>query len=163
MIKYILEKVGFVTKILRYAGAFVLFAMMLLTTTDVGGRYLFHEPIMGVFELTEFMLVCVVFFSLAFTQAIKGHVEVDILVGRFPKRVQDAIDIANYLLSFLVLLLITWKSTERGFEIMACKDCSGTLNIPVYPFVFVVALGSAAMSIELLKDLSRKIRELGKS
>lgn len=162
MFSQILNKIGFVTKILSYAAAFVLFGMMLLTTFDVVGRYLFHAPILGVFEITEFMLVCVVFLSLAYTQYLKGHIEVDILVDRFSKRGRDIIGIVNYGLSFLLLLLITWKSLERGFEVLDNKECSGTLNIPVFPFVFVVALGCAAMCFELLRDLSRKIVELRK-
>ena len=83
MFSQILNKIGFVTKILSYAAAFVLFGIMLLTTFDVAGRYLFHAPILGVFEVTEFMLVCVVFLSLAYTQSLKGHIEVDILVRTF--------------------------------------------------------------------------------
>lgn len=164
MINSILDKIGFLTTILKHAAALALFfGLMLLTTIDVIGRYLFDTPIMGVFEITEFMLVTFVFFSLAYTQSVKGHVAVDIVVNLFPKKLQTIIDVVNYLISFLVLTLIAWMSFIRGFEVLESKDYSGTLSIPVFPFVFLVAIGSTAMSIELLKDFIKRSLEVGKS
>ena len=159
----LLRKLGLLSRLLRFAAAAVLFAMMLLTTADVAGRYLFNAPIMGTFEITEFMMVCVVFFALAYTQSQKGHVAVDIVVNLFPEKIGRLIDLLNFLVSFLVFSLITWMSVERGFEVLANKDCSGTLSIPVYPFVFIVALGSAAMCIELAIDTFKKVKEFAAS
>jgi TRAP-type C4-dicarboxylate transport system permease small subunit len=146
------------SKYLSYVAGFVLIAMMLLTTADVAGRYLFNSPILGVFEVTEFTMVCLVFCSLAYTQSKKAHVAVDILASLMPPKGQRFIDIINYLISFLILALITWKSIERGFEVMANKESSAILQIPVYPFMFLVALGSAALCIEYLKDIINACR-----
>jgi TRAP-type C4-dicarboxylate transport system permease small subunit len=157
------EKVGSIFKTLYYAGALVLFAMMILTAADVAGRYLFHKPIQGVYELTEFMMVCVVFLSLAYGQSVKGHAKVSVLVGRFPRRIQGFIQIANYALALIVLSFMAWKSVERGFEVFVQKDCSGTLGIPVYPFLFIVALGCGGMCVELLRDIAERMRGPGKS
>ena len=158
-----LQKLTILTKPLSLAGAFVLFAMMLLTTCDVIGRYLFNAPLLGTFELTEFMMVCLVFFSLAYAQSQKGHIAVDVYVSRFPENIQNAIEILNYLITLIILALITWMSIERGFEIKTVNEVSGTLQIPVYPFVFVVALGSAAMGLETLINLIAKLKGRVKS
>jgi TRAP-type C4-dicarboxylate transport system permease small subunit len=147
------------TKPLSYAGAAVLFMMMLLTTCDVIGRYVFNSPIMGTFELTEFMMVCLVFCSLAYAQSQEGHIAVGILVSRFPKMIQSVVKIINYLLTLLILILITWMSIERGFEVKANNECSGTLLIPLYPFVFAVAVGSAAMGFEVVVSLIKTIQK----
>ena len=159
MLNNLNEKISILSKLLSYAGALVLFALMLLTTMDVAGRYLFNMPLMGVFEVTEFMMVCLVFCSLAYTQSKKAHVAVDILIGQMSKKKQRMIDIVNYGISVIILALITWKSIERGFEVMATKEISGTLQIPVFPFLFVVGLGSAALCIEFLKDMINRLRE----
>ncbi len=152
------NKIRALTKILSYVAAGVLLSMMLLTAVDVGGRYLFRSPIMGVFELTEFMMVCVVFLSLAFTQSEKGHIEVDLVVRRFPKHLQHAVSVVNNLLTFLVLGLIAWKGFERALEVMELEEVSGTLSIPVYPFLFVVSLGAGVMALEILGDLMKPRR-----
>ncbi len=158
MLNALFEKISRLSKFLSYAAGLVLIAMMLLTTADVAGRYLFNSPIMGVFELTEFMMVSLVFCSLAYTQSKRAHVAVDILGTILPPKGQRAIEFINYLISFCVLGLITWKSIGRGIEVMATKDSSAILQIPVYPFMFLVALGSAALAIEYLKDMIRACR-----
>ncbi len=162
MLKTSFKIIDIVTKLFINAAALVLFGMMLMTSLDVVGRYLFNAPITGVFELTEFMLASVVFLSMAYTQAGKGHVAVDLVVNRFSRKIQAFIAVINYLLSFLVMALITWKSVERGFEVMRAGECSGTLEIPVHPFVFIVALGAGGMCLELLKNTVTKMMEMMK-
>ena len=154
-----LEKISNVSKFLNYAGAAVLLVLMLLTTADVAGRYLFNAPITGVFEVTEFSMACLVFFSLAHTQSRKGHVAVDIFVSLLPPKGQRIIDIITKVLSFIVLLLITWQSIERGFELKEFKETSATLQIPVYPFLFLVAFGCLILSLEFLTDSIKAIKE----
>jgi TRAP-type C4-dicarboxylate transport system permease small subunit len=143
------------TKGCACAGAAILFAMMLMTTADVGGRYLFGMPIAGVFEVTEFMMVCVVFLALGYTQSGKGHIEVDLFVGRLPEPLQRAVSLANSLVTFVVMALVAWMSFERAFEVMRLNETSGTLSIPVYPFLFVVSLGAAVMGLEIAADMVR--------
>ena len=63
------DKLGRISSILAYVGACSLFGIMCLTTADVGGRYLFNSPILGVFELTEFMILILIFSFLAYTQS----------------------------------------------------------------------------------------------
>ena len=152
-VKYLIDITNYTSKALVYVGAFFLLIMMLLTTVDVMGRYLFNHPILGVFELTKFMMVFIVFWSLAYTELKKGHVRVDIFTSRLSQKWQKYINIFNYLLSFIIWGLIAWKSAERGFELIANKECSGTLQIPIYPFLFVVLIGSVILCLEFLKDI----------
>ena len=136
--------------------------MMVLTTFDVVTRYFFNTPIIGVVEITEFMMVGLIFLSLAFAQKLKGHVAVDILVSRFQKKHQHLFNILNYLVSMIFLILIAWMSGGRGFETFHENQVSGDLGIPVYPFYFLLTIGCAAMALELLKDLISSIRDLGR-
>ena len=148
-----LNIINWITRILSYAGAIILFGMMMLTTIDVVCRYLFNAPILGVLEITEFMMVCVVFLSLAYAQSNRGHVAVDVLVVRFSRRNRKVFNIINFLVSILILVLIGWNSFGQGLEMMRSGQVSATFSIPVYPFMFLVCLGSIAMALELLKDL----------
>ncbi len=70
---------------LAYIGALSLFAMMCLTVADVAGRYIFSKPILGAYELTEFMVLVLIFSFLAYTQAHKSHVAVDLFIVFFRK------------------------------------------------------------------------------
>ena len=46
------------------AAAAILFAMMVLTTVDVVARYVFNRPLRGAFEITELLLVVLIFAGL---------------------------------------------------------------------------------------------------
>lgn len=151
--EYQTEKCQEPTRTLSYIGAGILFTMMLLTTLDVFFRYLFNSPILGGLELTEFMLVIVVFFSLPYTQCKKSHVSVDFIMNLLPKNIQSFSDLMNLCIAFALLLAISFMNCIRGFEVIKSHETSGILSIPVYPFIFVVALGSLAMGIEILRDI----------
>jgi TRAP-type transport system small permease protein len=150
------------TRLSSYVAGIVLFGMMMLTTIDVICRYFFNASILGVYEITEFMMVCLIFFSLSFAQKLKGHVAVDILVDRLGNKPQHVFDGFNFLISIIFLLLIAGTSFGQGLELFHSNRVSGNLNIPVYPFFFVLTVGCVAMSLELLGDLINVIKGMVK-
>ena len=149
------DKLGRISSALAYVGAFSLFGMMCLTTADVAGRYLFNAPITGVFELTEFMVLILIFSFLAYTQSNKGHVSVDLLVSLFPKKIQIYIALFNHSLCLALMGLITYMGFERALELLEFQEASPNLSVPIYPFVFFLVLGCVVMCIEYVRDLLR--------
>jgi len=146
------------TRLSGYIAGIVLFGMMMLTTIDVICRYFFNASILGVYEITEFMMLCVVFFSLSFAQKLKGHVAVNILVDRLSNKNRQIFNVCNFLISIIFLLIIAWMSSSQGIELFHSNRVSGNLTIPVYPFFFVLSLGCVAMALELIRDLINGIR-----
>ena len=71
----------------------VLFFMMLLTIADVFLRKIFNKSILGTVEVSEFMLVILIFFALAHTEVLNGHVKVDLVLSRFGERVQGLLEV----------------------------------------------------------------------
>ncbi len=63
-------------------------AMTIITVIDVIGSKFFHFPFPGGFEITSLVAVVMIAFALPYTQSKKGHIEVELLVERLPKRVQ---------------------------------------------------------------------------
>ena len=150
------------TRTLSYIGVGTLFTMMLLTTIDVFFRYLFNKPILGGLELTEFMLVIVVFFSLPYTQFKQSHVRVDFIMNLLTMPIQSFFDLINLFIACTLLLVISVMNCIRGFDVMKSHETSGILGIPVYPFIFVVALGALAMGVEILRDIVRILKKKSK-
>ncbi len=129
--------------------------MMFLTVGDVVGRYLvgrlpFFQPIPGTFELTEFMLVIIVFTALGYAQVRRDHITIDVVVSRFSSRTQSVIDSITYLFSLALFSIVTWQSAAFAYRLFLERDVSGILLIPAYPFVIVVALGSLLFCLVLL-------------
>ena len=153
--KAVSDKLGRISSALAYVGAVSLFGIMCLTTADVGGRYLFNAPILGVFELTEFMILILIFSFLAYTQSKKSHVAVDLLVSLFPKKLQRYIALFNHFLCLILMGLITYMGFRRALELVEFGEASPNLGVPHYPFVFFLVLGCVVMCIEYIRDLLR--------
>jgi TRAP-type C4-dicarboxylate transport system permease small subunit len=136
-----------------YIGAFALFAMMLLTTTDVVGRYLFNKPLTGAYELTEFLVLILIFSFLSNAQAHKDHVSVDLIFTRFPKKFRFVVNLFNHIICFVLMVLITWMSLLKALELKEVGEASPNLVIPDYPFVFFLVIGCLVLCIEYLRDL----------
>jgi TRAP-type C4-dicarboxylate transport system permease small subunit len=138
---------------LAYIGAFTLFAMMCLTIADVAGRYLFNSPILGAFELTEFMVLVLIFSFLAYAQSHKAHINVDLFMMFFPEKLRNLIELFNHIFCLAIMILITWTGFEKAVEVMKAGEASPNLAVPSYPFVFFLVLGCAIMCIEFIKDI----------
>jgi TRAP-type transport system small permease protein len=153
----ILRKLGFFSSFLSKLGAIALFGMMSLTTADVIGRYIFNSPILGAFEITEFLVLILIFSFLGYTQSQKTHVSVDLLVERFPKKHQIVIDLFNHVICFLLMILITWMGYLNALDLMHAGESSPNLAIPHYIFAFFLVFGCAVTSIEFFRDVIRLI------
>jgi TRAP-type transport system small permease protein len=154
----ILKKLGWLSNKLSYLGAIALFAMMLLTAADVSGRYIFNKPILGAFELTEFLVLILIFSFLAHAQAEKTHVSVDLLVGRLPKKWRTALGIFNHTVCLLLMGLFVWMTTIRAMELKEYAEASSNLGIPKFPFAYFVVIGFAILGLEYIRNLIRMVK-----
>lgn len=59
------KTLGWLSRLLNYIGMGAVVVIMLLTVADVLMRSLFNKPITGTEELTEYLMVAVVYFGLA--------------------------------------------------------------------------------------------------
>lgn len=152
------KKTSRLTLLLGYVSGIVLFFMMVLTVLDVILRYFFNNPLLGLQEITEFMLVTFVFFSLPFALAHDDHIRVDFVLERFPIKIQQIINPVILSLSMALLLAITVMGILKGFQMKEAHYISSILSIPVYPFYFVVSLGAFAMALETFLKFIHSLR-----
>jgi tripartite ATP-independent transporter DctM subunit len=150
------------SRIAEGAGRVVLAVMVLLITVDVVLRYFFNRPIKGSYELIEFMLVFIVFTGLAYTQTKTGHITIDLLTSRLSKRLQAVINSATHFLCLGAFILVTWRSIVKSEILRAEGTTSGLLFIPNFPFMWVVAFGSALLCLFFLIDLIDSVSNVRK-
>lgn len=125
-------------------------AMMLLVTADVFMRRALNQPIFGAYEVGKVLLVIVVFCGVAYVMSVKGHVVVDTLVRLYPKSLQRVVTAFAYLLSLIIVALISWQSVVYGMDMVRVGETSVLLRILVSPFIFIVAFGSAILFLVIL-------------
>ncbi len=144
-----------------FTGAFLIVSMMLLTTADVVGRYIFNAPIMGATEAVEMLLVGVVFLGVAYVQSRRGHVEIEMIKNFFSKKGQRIITIVGLLIGLCPLSLITWQASTLAWRAFITGDQTmGLSKIPFWPAKTALAFGIGLLCIQLLLDLILEIKKL---
>jgi TRAP-type C4-dicarboxylate transport system permease small subunit len=135
---------------LLYAGMFFVVAMMLITVVHGVGRYALDRPVPGLIDISSVMLVSSVALIIAYTQVVRGHVTIGTIVDRLSPKKQKIIDIFNYLVSIVMILILIWQSITRGIYLMDEGSASAILGIPDFPFLFVLALGWVLFGLAII-------------
>ena len=138
---------------ISYIGRFALAAMMLLSTADVIGRYFFNSPVLGAYEVTEYLMLIMVFSFLPLAQSEKVHINVDFVFNRLPAGVQNIFMRLNHLVCLLLMILVTWMGIQRIWELKRTGEASVLLKIPDYPFAAFLVIGCLVFCIEFFKDV----------
>ncbi len=139
------------------AAAGILLAMMALTVVDVVARYGFSRPVRGAFEVTELMLLVLIFAGLPLVSFSDEHAVMDfidrILGSRGQRWLERLVQAACAAFMFLLAWLV-WRKADR---IWAYRDATDVLRIVYGPFVYFMAitLGLAGL-IHLHKVIERR-------
>ena len=160
--QYLMKTVNGVSRFVNGIGAFILVVMMLLVVTDVSLRFLFNRPVEGSFELVEFMMAVIVSMAMAFCGMKKGHTTVEFLVARFSERTQAIIDACNSLISAVFFFLICWGSIGRAGVFKESESITTVLEIPLYPFLWVLAFCSGLLGIVFLLQSVESFRQVSR-
>ena len=116
-----------------------LLAIMFLTFFDVSGRKLLANSITGSLELTELLMVVVIFGALPLVSEKGEHVVFDSLDPVLPqwlRRIQRAL--VNLLCGAL-LLGLGWLMVKTGNDFMDTGETTAQLKILKAPFIYGMA------------------------
>ena len=147
------------SRLMGYVATGMLGLLMLLTVADVCGRSFFNSPITGTSELSEFMMVSVVFLALAWCALARKHVSVDLLVSRFTPRVQAIVDSITLLSALGTFVIITWRSALESTEVVAATSL---LRLPHTPFYWIMTGGLALFCLAIMALLIENVTEARK-
>jgi len=140
-------------------GRIVLLVMMFLISADTIARYVFHSPIDGTMELSEFFMIAIVYPSLAYAQYLKAHVRVELLVIRLSERAQNILGIFTDTIGVILWVIIGWKGLDMAIRAWVFSDTtSGILPLPLFPAKILIPLGAALLCIQLMLDIYQKLR-----
>ena len=131
--------------------------MMFLTFADVVARYVFSRPVRGAFEVTELMLVVLIFAGLPLVSWADEHALMDFIDRLLGARAQRLLVRAVQAACAAVMFLLAWLIWLKADRIWAYRDATDVLRIVYGPFVYFMAvmLGLAGL-IHLYKAVERR-------
>jgi TRAP-type C4-dicarboxylate transport system permease small subunit len=148
---------------LTYTAMMAAFAMMLLTTADALGRYLFRRPITGAVGITgNYLEIITVFLAMGYAYRIGAFVRVTFFIKRLPQRMKTVLNYFVQIFSLLYGIGLVIATTYHALQIFQTgRVIDATLEIPVAPAYSIIPIGLFLMSLLMFLDL-RRVKE-GKS
>ncbi|MEK9643986.1 MAG: TRAP transporter small permease [Alphaproteobacteria bacterium] len=123
---------------------------MCLIVYSVFMRRVFNAPPLGVYDAAEVMLIPIVGFSLAYTGLTKGHIFVDLLSTFAKPRIVQRSDAVILLICGALIALLTWQCVLLVVRAIDLNEVTQMIEIPYFPFLATLTLGSAIYAIVLL-------------
>ncbi|MFC1885413.1 TRAP transporter small permease, partial [Thermodesulfobacteriota bacterium] len=136
-----------------------LVGMVALTCVDVVGRF-FRHPIFGSVEIVGFMATMAVVMALPYTEKLKGHVGVEILVRLLPKRKQAVVDLITGLLSLALFVIVTWRMLLYARTMQLSGEVSISLELPEYVIIYIASFCFLVLSMVILCGIFDNIRKI---
>jgi TRAP-type C4-dicarboxylate transport system permease small subunit len=142
--------------VLGIAASAILFLMMCLTFVDVVARYVFNRPIRGGFEVTELLLLVLIFAGLPLVSHADEHVTMDFVDRVLKPRARAWLSRLVDLLVAALMFFMCWQVIIKAGRIASYGDATDVLRIVYGPFVyFSAAMIGLAGLIHLYKAFQR--------
>jgi TRAP-type transport system small permease protein len=125
--------------VLGIAASAILFAMMSLTFVDVVARYVFNRPLRGAFEVTELLLLVLIFAGLPLVSHADEHVTMDFIDRWLRPAGQRILNRLIHLLVGLLMFFMAWQVWIRAGRVSSYGDATDVLRIVYGPFVYFMA------------------------
>ena len=139
---------------LAFVAGCCLIAMMLVTVGEMVFR-MFGNPMAGTVETIGWLAAVTTAFALGYTQIHQGHVSIDLFTNRLNPRLRAVINILVYLASTALFMVVTWNIFRHAGVLKQSGSLSETMKVIVYPWVYLVSLGCAGLTLALLVDFAK--------
>lgn len=137
--------------------ALVLFCMMVVTCLDVIGRY-FGHPVPGTYDMVGIGGGAVLALGLAMSHVSGMRISMQCLYKR-PEFLRRMVGVLVSVLSVGTLALIAWRCFKLGNNLLERDVVSDTIQIPLYPFLYLAGLGMSVYCIVVLMEFLMSFRK----
>lgn len=136
----------------------LIIVMMVITVYEVVTRYVLENPSHWPYELAGLLLGPLWLLGGAYVLLVGGHVNLDLLHRRLPRRGQAIIDLVTYSLFFLYCTLILLGGWDYFWLAFTRHAHSRTIwGPPLAPFWLMIPIGAGLI---LLAGIAKYIRNL---
>ena len=124
--------------------------MVLPIVGDVIMRWTVGGSIHGVIEVEELLLLLLVFFSLPKPQIEQRHIDVDLVYGFLPAKLQRSLFVFHWELCAILVACITYEIFISAMEKMAGGEFTPEIYLPTAPFFFAASVGSVILLLSII-------------
>lgn len=143
--------------------ALLVIVLVVLMVYDAVARYAFSAPTWWAFDVATYLMGACFVLSTGYTLSRDAHVRVDLLYDHIPRRVLTIVDLIGFTL--IVLPVTAWIASglwSYFYDSFLTSERSGSSawNPRVWPFRLVLFIGFAALCLQVLAEILRRITRL---
>ncbi|WP_170923701.1 TRAP transporter small permease [Desulfocicer vacuolatum] len=136
----------------------MLVAMMLVTCLDVGGN-IFGHPLLGSEEIVSLLAALLIAFTLPAAHQERAHIGVDMLYLRFSPRTKKINDSILCVITAIFFSLVSWECFKYAGDLKRIGQVTAVLELPIYYILYAVSAGCGFLSLVVVSQLLKIIRE----
>jgi len=148
------------TRGLLWVGVVAGVANIIFTFVDVTAYKVFRAPIQGSFDVISVLLLVTLASLGSVTLINDRHLSVNLIVSKFPRRVQAATESVVSLLSLTVAAAVIWYSIVYGLRLIETGQTSQNTAMPLYPLAFFIAAGFVPIALLFFTKAVKSILSL---
>jgi len=131
-----------------WTGGLAVLLMSVSGGIDVLFTAILSKPVPMVYEMTETLMVLVVFLALGHLQMTDGHIAMELVPARLGAGWRRVHALAVQFVAFACFSALTWQAWLMAMQSWAIREYSVGLHpFPLYPAKFAVALGGVLATI----------------
>ena len=146
------------SRILDRIAAICIVAMMSVVVLNILLRAILGKPMLGTIDYVNILMALTISMGLAYCGLKNAHIAVEFLVEKLSAKTQAVLGIVVNLTALIFWGVAAWYMAAYAGNMMATNLLAGTVAVPVYPVVYLIALGLLTLCLVLVLKLADAVR-----
>ncbi|MGE5422597.1 MAG: TRAP transporter small permease [Ignavibacteriales bacterium] len=148
------------TRFCDRVAAILIFSTMAVMMVNIFMRALFGQPLTGTVDYVNVLSAVVCALAVAFCAFNNAQIAVEFLVDKLPPKWGAVIDSITNLVALGFWVLASWYLIIYAEQTQATALVSTTAHVPIYPVVYLVAVGMIMLCLVLVLKLVESVRKV---
>ena len=135
------------------------FSVMALVLTNIIMRNIFKMPILGTVEIVGLLTVTGLGLALANCEMVGGNIAMDVVTEKLSLGKQKVIDIITYSIALCFWAIVVLRIIMYAYTSLVNGRVTATVSIPIYPFIFILALNLFLLCVVVAYKLVNNIKD----
>jgi TRAP-type C4-dicarboxylate transport system permease small subunit len=152
-----------IMRVMRAVIAVLLVVSVLLNFANVIGRKFLSAPIVGAEEVMNFLMVAVVFLGAGVVAYDGTHINMEIVIDRFPPRLRDGFRALAQIAAIAVVAILVTLGVPIVEHLAQFDERSQAANVPLFIPQAMVPIGLTLLALGALARLAMLVTRRAES
>jgi len=149
-----------ITNIALWVSGICLLALTILIVIGIIFRYILHHSLPWTTELSQFLLMWMVYFGTSAVSLNREHITADILGMALNEKGKRIRDLISEIFNVSMIVMVLWKLVPYTIQLSNKRNASTVMRMPQYIMFITFGIGFALLAIVHLSNVIRIAQSL---